>query len=301
VCFQGSGCVIVYHIGVARYLQEHFELDDVTFLAASGGSIVAAMLALGLSMDVAMKENCRLAVLSRRLPFGPFGRILDDVAGAFEALLADWTDEDVAAVLAGHLPQPMLPRLPSRQKIWSAEDDPDGSEPASGFTASPYRGQDLLPPPPQPRPPPLQVPVDASGLSQPRCRLVLSLTHTTTLAPRLMRHYPTKATLVSSVWSSMNLPAFLCVPFRRVQGELYIDGGLTNNAPVASPATVRVSPTDRTADVTPDVPASAAEFMVPGNDTYMQAMHDQGYENAQRRHDLFLARGFQPKRETTSP
>ena len=48
----------------------------------------------------------------------------------------------------------------------------------------------------------------------------------------------------------MNLPIFLC-PFRPVVGEYYVDGGLTNNSPVTTAHTVRVSPTDRTADITP--------------------------------------------------
>ena len=273
VCFQGSGCVIVYHIGVARYMQEHFDLSNTIFLAASGGSIVAAMLALGISMDITMRENLRLAAPCRRLPFGPFGRILDDVAGAFESSLQDWTDEDVEYVLAGK-----TPRLCEWPLQGSGKDKHSWGP-----------GHKLGPAPPQPRPDRALDTDEAVG-----GRLVLSLTHAFTFSPRLMRHFPTKETLVSSVWSSMNLPIFLC-RFRPVCGEWFLDGGLTNNSPMASAQTVRVSPTDRTADITPDNPATAAEFLVPGDDSYMQLMHDQGYENAKRCHDLFLARGFTPR------
>ena len=225
ICFQGSGCVIVvslhvccwsgpshpihpracsysaafrllllstptkYHVGVARYLQEHFYLDEsegVTFLAASGGSIVAAMLALNMPMEVAMHENLRLATLSRRLPFGPFGRILDDVAGAFEALLQHWTDDDVRRVTRGDSNTAGGSALP---------------EPGSGELAVQRRairnlplGRDLKQPPPLAPPPPrkTQNSPTATKSPLPAPRLILSLTHGSTLSPRLMRHFPTK-------------------------------------------------------------------------------------------------------------
>ncbi len=227
VCFQGSGCVIVYHIGCAQYLQEHFDLKNVTFLAASGGSIVAAMLALGLDMEVAFEENCRLAKFSRSLPFGPFGRILDDVAGAFEELLEGYTDRDVEDILAGG-------------------------------------------------------------------RLVLSLTHALTGASRLMVNYPTKESVINSVFSSMNLPIFCC-PWRRVEGEFYCDGGLTNNSPIANAKTVRVSPTDVTSHVHLQDPPGFLDFIIPGDDDYMYDMHARGYREAQEAHEIFVRHGFKEK------
>ena len=179
-------------MGVARYLQEHFYLDEsegVTFLAASGGSIVAAMLALNMPMEVAMHENLRLATLSRRSPFGPFGRILDDVADAFEALLQHWTDDDVWRVTRGEslggggdagcatLPEPGSGELAVQRRTF-------GKLPS---------GRDLKQPPPLP-PPPLKTSHSPTTLqsSLPAPRLILSLTHGSTLSPRLMRHFPTK-------------------------------------------------------------------------------------------------------------
>lgn len=102
--------------------------------------------------------------------------------------------------------------------------------------------------------------------------------------------------LINTVYSSMNLPIFLC-RFRPVVGEYYVDGGLTNNSPIATAHTVRVSPTDRTADITPDRPATAAEFLVPGDDEFMRQMHEEGYQNAKKNHELFVARGFRPRLE----
>ena len=51
ICFQESGCVILYHVGVGTYLKDTFDLSDVTFCGASGGSIVAALLATGSDME----------------------------------------------------------------------------------------------------------------------------------------------------------------------------------------------------------------------------------------------------------
>ena len=233
VCFQGSGCVIVYHIGVGRYIQEQFNLENVTFLAASGGSIVAAMLALGLDMEIAFSENCRLAKYSRQWPFGPFGRILDDVAHAFDDLMAGMTDVQVREATSGG-------------------------------------------------------------------RLVLSLTHMFTLAPRLMYNYLSKKALRDSVWCSMNLPLFMC-RFRSIGGEFYMDGGLSNNAPVLNSRTVRVSPTDETAHIRPEVAPSLFQFMIPGNTAYMKHMYQQGYNNAKNAHDVFVKHGFLEKNSKIDP
>jgi len=224
VCFQGSGCVIVYHIGVGRYIQQHFNLDNVSFLAASGGSIVAAMLALGLDMRTAFTENCRLAKFSRELPFGPFGRILDDVAKAFDDLMTDMSDAQIRNMTRGG-------------------------------------------------------------------RLILSLTHMVSWAPRLMYNYVSKKALRDSVWCSMNLPLFLC-RFRSIGGEYYMDGGLTNNAPILNSRTVRVSPFDATAHIRPDDAPAFLQFLIPGDDAYMRYMYEQGYKNAKAAHGVFVDHGF---------
>ena len=65
--------------------------------------------------------------------------------------------------------------------------------------------------------------------------------------------------------------------------------------PVITVSILTVSPTDRTADITPDRPATAAEFLVPGDDEFMRQMHEEGYQNAKKNHHLFVARGFRPR------
>ena len=44
-----------------------------------------------------------------------------------------------------------------------------------------------------------------------------------------------------------------------------------------------------------DRPATAAEFLVPGDDEFMRQMHEEGYQNAKKNHHLFVARGFRPR------
>ena len=51
ICFQGAGAVLVYHMGVAAYFQQHFDLRSVALLGACGGSLAATCLAIELDMD----------------------------------------------------------------------------------------------------------------------------------------------------------------------------------------------------------------------------------------------------------
>jgi hypothetical protein len=57
----------------------------------------------------------------------------------------------------------------------------------------------------------------------------------------------------------MNLPLFMC-QVRSIGSEFYMDGGLTNNAPVLNAYTVRVSPTDETAHIRPEVAPTLLQF-----------------------------------------
>ena len=94
---RGSGYVIIYHIGVGRYIQGHCNLDNVTFLAALGRSIVAAMLAL-VHWDQTCKQSFPRIVatrqFSRQLPFEP-SRVLDGVAKAFGDLMTNMSDKQI--------------------------------------------------------------------------------------------------------------------------------------------------------------------------------------------------------------
>ena len=50
ICFSGSGFHYPWQIGVALYLPEHYDLSECCFLGTSGGSYVAALLAVELSI-----------------------------------------------------------------------------------------------------------------------------------------------------------------------------------------------------------------------------------------------------------
>jgi hypothetical protein len=59
VSFSGSGLLIPFHLGVANVLQEQKIIHERSkFAGASGGSIVAAALACGVSVGTAM-QSCR--------------------------------------------------------------------------------------------------------------------------------------------------------------------------------------------------------------------------------------------------
>jgi len=71
VTFSGSGLLWAYYSGVACYLQENFELQDVRFAGISQGSNPASVLALGLSAVQAFQIGLVWAevILKRRLKF----------------------------------------------------------------------------------------------------------------------------------------------------------------------------------------------------------------------------------------
>jgi hypothetical protein len=52
ICFSGSGYHYPWQVGVALYLQENYDLSECCFLGVSGGSYVATLLAL----DISIKE-----------------------------------------------------------------------------------------------------------------------------------------------------------------------------------------------------------------------------------------------------
>lgn len=50
VVFTGCGGMIAYYFGIAKYLQENYDLDNIMFGGVSGGSIIATF--LGLNEDI---------------------------------------------------------------------------------------------------------------------------------------------------------------------------------------------------------------------------------------------------------
>jgi predicted acylesterase/phospholipase RssA len=245
ICFQGAGCMVIYHVGVARYVEQHFELANARIYGASAGAIVAASLAVGLDLGprgFVAQQSVAMAAKCRTPPFGPLFSIMGEVERALLAVLH--------TVLDG---------------------DEDVRQRCNG-------------------------------------RLFISLTHLPTLGQRLLSHFPSREALATAVACSMNLPIFLC-PLQRVEGEYYIDGGITDNSPrhcgsgdAANAATVCVSPTDPNAHVRP-LPGQEASllcFIVPGDAAQQRRLERQGWEDARRQHHVFLRNGWLPKVQSSA-
>ena len=58
ICFSDSGFQYPWQIGVALYLQEHYDLSECCVLGTSGGSYVAAILAV----EISIREYIRTGV-----------------------------------------------------------------------------------------------------------------------------------------------------------------------------------------------------------------------------------------------
>jgi hypothetical protein len=50
ICFSGSGHHYPWQVGVAMYLQEHYDLSDIIFMGSSGGSLIALLIVMNVSM-----------------------------------------------------------------------------------------------------------------------------------------------------------------------------------------------------------------------------------------------------------
>ena len=101
ICFRGSGLLLIYHIGVAAHLQEHYDLSTTRIAGTSGGSIVAGLLAAGVPMKEALDLHLKMAAMANTRIHGPFFDSLSILMERVKALLPD--DETVAARCTGRL------------------------------------------------------------------------------------------------------------------------------------------------------------------------------------------------------
>ena len=51
ICFSGSGWAFIYYLGIAKYMQEKFNLENVKYYGVSGGCIPIIFLALDYKID----------------------------------------------------------------------------------------------------------------------------------------------------------------------------------------------------------------------------------------------------------
>jgi hypothetical protein len=278
VCFQGSGCALVYQLGVARYLAAHFELGNARIIGVSGGALVAACLAARIDLGFAVRRAHAICEACRRPPAGPIGTILQAVSAALHAALEDKEGEGSGG---------------------------GGSGSGSGADA--------------------HVAKHCDG------RLFLQLTHRRTMGGRLLSRFGGVEALAHAVLSSMNLPFFFGPQYRLRAApagaggggggggggsgfggfggfggsgfgaggsDRYVDGSLSDSAPVRRDGTtIRVSPSDPTAHVRPPpgMLVGWGRFVVPGDREYLERMDRQGFEDARRSHQLFVAGGWQER------
>ena len=162
-------------------------------------------------------------------------------------------------------------------------------------------------------------------------RLFLQLTHRRTMGGRLLSRFGGVEALAHAVLSSMNLPFFFGPQYRLRAApagaggggggggggsggggfggfggsgfgaggsDRYVDGSLSDSAPVRRDGTtIRVSPSDPTAHVRPPpgMLVGWGRFVVPGDREYLEMMDRQGFEDARRSHQLFVAGGWQER------
>jgi len=93
VAFSVSAGCFTYQMGVAAYMQEHFDLQGVQFTGASGGSWPATVLACGMDMEYVLQtiiDEAPKCCVGRLL--GAYGVYDQGVRMVFDKLFKDCTD-----------------------------------------------------------------------------------------------------------------------------------------------------------------------------------------------------------------
>lgn len=87
LCFDSSGWLYLYHFGVAKYLQQHCDLSspDIKYFGSSAGSLVAAVLLLGIDIDEVVEQVLSHIECCQANPF----HMIKAVEDTIEALTPD--------------------------------------------------------------------------------------------------------------------------------------------------------------------------------------------------------------------
>ena len=102
ISFMGCGTAMTYGLGVASYLQAHFELSRVCFFGSSAGAVLALMASSGIKLgEPALGENIRLHSIFRARRLGPLGVILPVVNDSLMSLLAHIPDDELQQRIRG--------------------------------------------------------------------------------------------------------------------------------------------------------------------------------------------------------
>lgn len=95
IAFSGSGGMFTYQMGVAAYIQDHFDVSACRFSGCSGGSWAATLLAAETSVHAAWKvilANQKRLVPENYAWYSGYGRYADIVSSTIQELWADDTD-----------------------------------------------------------------------------------------------------------------------------------------------------------------------------------------------------------------
>lgn len=75
IAFHGSGGLLYYYLGIAKYIQENYNTDELKFCGVSGGCLPSMLLASKLSVDT-MWKNCFLPWINEANSIKTNGAIL---------------------------------------------------------------------------------------------------------------------------------------------------------------------------------------------------------------------------------
>ena len=69
--FSGAGGFYPYFMGIAYFIQNNYNLDDIIFTGNSSSSLVTLLLALKIPIDEALNENYKIMKEISNFTFGP--------------------------------------------------------------------------------------------------------------------------------------------------------------------------------------------------------------------------------------
>ena len=94
VVFTGCGGMIAYYFGIAKFLQENYNLDNIIFGGVSGGSIIALFLNKKENIDSIKKYLDEMLICINECKTGSLFNTLDILRNILSKYINDKKDED---------------------------------------------------------------------------------------------------------------------------------------------------------------------------------------------------------------
>jgi len=113
-------------------------------------------------------------------------------------------------------------------------------------------------------------------------RISISVTDITDVIPRnqIKNNFETYTQFLETIRASACIPFILDNTFRKIDGRIYLDGGLSNNLPVLNDETIRISCLNYpflNAELYPKIISEIYYSFTPPTKNYVLNMHDLGY------------------------